>query len=70
MATTTQEPDVVEQEIAPTLPSTGGGTVDVQVATARRFPRSITSFIRRATEMATLTPEIAASCVYALPRGG
>ena len=67
---TTHEPELVEQEIAPSLPMTAGGTVDVQVATARRFPRSIATFIRRATEMATLTPEIAAACVYALPRGG
>lgn len=44
--------------------------VDTQVATARRFPRSITSFMRRAQEMATLTPEIAAACIYALPRDG
>jgi hypothetical protein len=42
--------------------------VDIQVTTARRFPRSVTTFMRRATEMATLTPEIAASCIYALPR--
>lgn len=71
MVTTTQDPpEVLEREISPTLPMTGGGTVDVQVSTARRFPRSITTFIRRATEMATLTPEIAASCVYALPRAG
>ncbi len=70
MPTATREPEVVEKEIAPTLPERAGGTVDVQVATARQYPRSITAFIRRATEMATLTPEIAASCVYALPRGG
>lgn len=70
MATAAQEPEVLEREVAPTLPMTAGGTVDVQVATARRFPRSIADFIRRATEMATLSPDIAASCVYALPRGG
>jgi hypothetical protein len=69
-AAATRDPEMVEQEVAPSLPMTAGGTVDVQVATARRFPRSIAAFIRRATEMATLTPEIAASCVYALPRGG
>lgn len=62
--------DVLEREVEPSLPEKAGGTFDVQVSTARRFPRSITTFIRRATEMATLTPEIAASCVYALPRGG
>jgi hypothetical protein len=70
MSSATQEPDIIENEVAPTLPSTAGGTVDVQVATARRFPRSIATFMRRAQEMATLSPEIAASCVYALPRGG
>jgi hypothetical protein len=61
---------VVEREVSPTLPTAGGDAVNAQVSTARKFPRSITSFIRRATELATLTPEIAASCVYALPRGG
>lgn len=68
--TTAHEPEVLEQEIAPSSALTAGGSVDVQVATARRFPRSIATFIRRAQEMAILTPEIAASCVYALPRDG
>lgn len=65
-----REPDVIETEVAPNLPATGGGTVDIQVATARRFPRSIETFMTRATKMATLTPDIAAACVYAIPRGG
>lgn len=62
--------EVLEREVSPTLPASVGATVDIQVATARRFPRSIGTFQRRATEMATLTPDVAASCVYALPRGG
>ena len=70
MATVTHEPEIIERESVPTLPSQVGGSVDVQVATAKRFPRSVESFMRRAQEMATLTPEIAASCVYALPRDG
>lgn len=61
---------LVEREVSPSLPTAGGDAIDAQVSTARKFPRSITAFIRRATELATLTPEIAASCVYALPRGG
>lgn len=65
-----QEPEVLEREVPSTLPTQAGGTFDIQVATAKRFPRSIESFMRRATEMATLTPEIAAACVYALPREG
>ncbi len=70
MTTPYDDTEVLEREVPAQLPQLGGAAVDVQVATARRFPRSITTFIRRATEMATLTPEIAASCVYALPRGG
>jgi hypothetical protein len=59
-----------EREISPSLHEAGGATVDVQVSTARRYPRSVTQFVQSATEMATLTPEIAASCVYAIPRDG
>jgi hypothetical protein len=44
------------------------GDVDVQIATAKRYPRSIKSFIERATTMATITPDVAKSCFYALPR--
>lgn len=65
-----REPEVIDTEVTPTLPAAGGGTVDVQVATARRYPRSIEGFMTRATKMATLTQDIAAACVYAIPRGG
>lgn len=67
-----QDPSTIDdvREIGSNLPAAGGATVDVQVSTARRFPRSITQFVHSATEMATLTPEIAASCVYAIPRDG
>lgn len=44
--------------------------VDIQVSTARRFPRSIKAFNRQAMEMATFNEDIAAGCIYALPRGG
>lgn len=48
----------------------GHGEVDIQVSTAKQFPRSITKFKQRALMMATLDEETAASCFYALPRGG
>lgn len=71
MATSvTHEPDVLEREVNPTLPASMSAGVDVQVATAKRFPRSIEAFVRRCKEMATLDAEVAASCVYALPRDG
>ncbi len=67
-----QDPSTIEdvREVGSNLPQAGGATVDVQVSTARRFPRSIKQFVESATEMATLTQEIAMSCVYAIPRDG
>ena len=43
--------------------------VDMQVATAKRFPRSILQFKQDTLTMAISTPEIARSCFYVLPRG-
>jgi hypothetical protein len=43
---------------------------DVQIATARRYPRSVKAFVDQATEMVTLSEETAAECIYALPRDG
>ena len=43
---------------------------DVQIATARKYPRSIKDFINRATEMVTLNESVADDCIYALPRDG
>ena len=63
-------PEVLEQEVTPQLQTVGGANFDTQVATAKRFPRSISRFMQHAQEMATLTPEIAASCIYAIPRDG
>lgn len=43
---------------------------DIQIATAHRFPRTISAFFKRAESLATATPEIAASMEYAKPVGG
>lgn len=63
-------PEVLEREVPANLPALGGSGVDVQVATAKRYPRSIELFVRRCKEMATLDAVVAASCVYAIPRDG
>jgi hypothetical protein len=52
------------------LESLTRGEIEAQVATARRFPRSIRAFQQEARSMACLDEETAASCIYALPRGG
>lgn len=44
--------------------------IDVQISTAKAFPRSLKTFLDKAMSMATVTEEVAASCSYALPRGG
>jgi len=60
-----------EQQIEVQPAGTGLGSVgdiDQQITTARRYPRSVVQFARQATEYATMNREIAASCIYALPR--
>ena len=44
--------------------------IDMQVATAHRYPRSIKRFRDEAYQMVTLNEGIAESCIYALPRDG
>jgi hypothetical protein len=44
--------------------------IDVQISTAKAFPRSIKQFIDKAMSIATVNENVAASCAYALPRGG
>jgi len=44
--------------------------LDVQIVTAKKFPRSIGRFRAECLEMATDSEEIAEECMYALPRDG
>lgn len=44
--------------------------VDIQISTAKRFPRNLATVKDAALTMATLDEETAAGCMYALPRGG
>lgn len=45
-------------------------TIDSQIATARAFRRSVKQSVNEVKTYATLTLDVAKSCVYALPRGG
>ena len=53
-------------------PATGmiSGDVDLQVRTAKTFPRSISKFKQQALEMVAIDKETAGSCNYAYKRGG
>lgn len=41
-----------------------------QLDAAHRYKRSVSRFLNEATTLATLSQEIAESCIYSLPRGG
>lgn len=44
--------------------------IDMQVATAHKYPRSIKRFRDESLQMVTLNESVAESCIYALPRSG
>ena len=44
--------------------------VEAQLDAAHKYPRSIKRFVAEALTLATMSREVAESCIYALPRGG
>jgi hypothetical protein len=44
--------------------------VEAQLDAAHKYPRSIKRFIQEAMSLATLTTEVAESCIYSIPRDG
>ena len=52
------------------LESINRAEIDVQITTAKQWPRSLRDFKDRAMEYATLDEDTAASMFYVLPRGG
>jgi hypothetical protein len=57
-------------ESSSTLMALNSSEIDTQISTAKRYPRSITQFMKDAKEMVSLTEDIAGDCIYALPRDG
>src|SRR5687767_2260566 len=72
MSAVQEETDPILYEVISTtaLEQITRGEIDMQVATAKRYPRSISNFKQKAMEMATLDEETAESCFYNLPRDG
>jgi len=44
--------------------------IDSQISTAKRYPRSLARSVKQARDLATMSENIAAACIYSLPRGG
>lgn len=66
------ESEVIEPEVmnGNALMSIEKAQIDMQVATAHQYPRSIARFTRDAIDMAIRDEEIAESCLYSRPVGG
>lgn len=69
------EPELMEREVSATpdtasLVAINRAEIDGQIATAQAFPRSVTGFMKEATELVTLNVDMAEACIYALPRDG
>lgn len=76
-ALATREPEVMDEQESIPVPAGGVGMtglaraeVDVQIETAKRYPRSIKAALDYALQLATLDVETAEACFYVLPRGG
>jgi hypothetical protein len=50
--------------------SASEGEINMQITTAKRYPRSVKAFRNKVLELCTLNEAVAAECIYALPRGG
>lgn len=57
-------------QLIETLDRAERANIDIQVSTAKQYPRSISRCINNAVAIATMDKETAQSCGYALPRGG
>ena len=61
-------PTIVESSV-PTVESLTRAEIDVAIATARRYPRSIEKFHKDALALATLNIDVAEACIYSKPQG-
>lgn len=70
--------DYDEGREVPSMNMDGGGAlsaitrseIDMQVATAKKYPRDVIGAVKRMESIACMDEETAASCFYTLPRGG
>ena len=65
------EPETSEVPVSiSTMEARTRGEIDIQIATAKRFPRSVAKCIKEALVLATMSEEVAEQCFYAVPRDG
>lgn len=59
-----------QAELTATIDRAERANIDIQVSTAKQYPRSLSRCINNVVAIATMDKETAQSCGYALPRGG
>jgi predicted Zn-ribbon and HTH transcriptional regulator len=68
-----QEQDIEHVEVAAievnALEAMERATVDIQIATAKKYPRNIAKFVQKAKDMVSVDHETAVSCIYRRPVG-
>ena len=62
--------EIVEIKQAEMLQAINRSEVDMQIATAKQYPRDVTQVLNRIETLATMDPETAADCFYILRRQG
>ena len=73
---TYEDPEVVDVETPSSLDSSHAiaalnrSEIDMQVTTAKKYPRDVVAVQKKMQSLATMDEETASSCFYTLPRGG
>ena len=65
-----QNNEVIRIDNVEALEALNRSEIDVQVSTAKRYPRNIDDSLKRIEAIATINRETAEECFYALPRDG
>lgn len=66
----TQELEVIQQVSPEVVYQQDKAAIDVQIATAKAFPRNINRATENAVAIVTIDAETAKTCTYSVPRGG
>lgn len=70
LARTDEEDDAITRADISAVAVLNRSEVEAQLDAAHKYPRSIKRFLSEAISMATISVEVAESCIYSLPRGG
>jgi hypothetical protein len=65
-----KDDELIEISDSSALEALNRSEIDIQISTAKRYPRSIKNFKQQAMEMATLDEDTAGSMYYTVPRAG